>query len=79
MELKDTEPQPARAYVAAARLLMDQKTVRPLEEVWKKLAQHHLRSRPPFVAGENAPQSVIEEDRERAAGADVADILFRDL
>src|SRR5215510_3651183 len=79
IELRDNEPQPARAYVAAARLLMDQQTVRPLEEVWRKLAQHHLRSRPPFVAGENLQQPVIEEDRERAAGAEVADILFRDL
>ena len=80
IELRDDEPQPARAYVAAARLLMDKLSVQPLEEVWKKLTLHHLRSRPPFVAGVvNAYHLEIDEDRERAAGAQVADILFRDL
>jgi hypothetical protein len=50
-----------------------------LEEVWDKLAEHHLKSRPPAVAGRGAETDGISEERERAAGAAIADSLFRDL
>jgi hypothetical protein len=80
IEPRDDQPQPARSYVAAARLLMNEPPREPLANVWEKLARHHLRSQTPFVAGQKQrDEDLLADERELKAGADIADILFRGL
>ncbi|EHR00251.1 hypothetical protein [Bradyrhizobium sp. WSM471] len=77
-ELPNDQPKPPRAYVGAARLLMEQPPqAYPVKLLWSKLREHHLATRPDGVAGDEEVKAI--DDGAAQEIDQLAAILFENM